>query len=70
MTAFKPGPRQSMLSVAFGLRQPKLDDDTRAFFREAQPWAFILFREACESRDQIRALCADLRETVSCDALV
>ena len=59
-----------MLSVAFGLRQPKLDDDTRAFFREAQPWAFILFREACVSRDQVRALCADLRETVARDALV
>jgi beta-N-acetylhexosaminidase len=70
MTAFKPGPRQSMLSCAFGLRQPKLDAETRAFFREAQPWAFILFREACVSREQVRALCAELRDAVSRDALV
>jgi beta-N-acetylhexosaminidase len=70
MTASKPEPRQPMLSCAFGLRQPKLDADTRAFFRDAQPWAFILFREACVSREQVRALCADLRETVSRDAIV
>jgi beta-N-acetylhexosaminidase len=70
MTAFKPEPRPSVLSCAFGLRQPKLDDETRAFFRDAQPWAFILFREACVSREQVRALCADLRDAVSRDALV
>jgi beta-N-acetylhexosaminidase len=70
MTAFKPDPRRTMLSCAFGLRQPKLDADTRAFFRDAQPWAFILFREACVSREQVRALCAELRDAVSRDALV
>lgn len=60
----------SMLSAAFGLRQPKLDDETRAFFRDARPWAFILFREACGSREQARALCAELRDAVEHDALV
>lgn len=60
----------SMLSVAFGLRQPKLDDEMRAFFRDARPWAFILFREACVSREQVRALCRELREAVDRDALV
>lgn len=60
----------SMLSVAFGIRQPELDDETRAFFRDARPWAFILFREACVSREQVRALCAELRESVAHDALV
>lgn len=59
-----------MLSCALGLRQPKLDAETRAFFREAQPWAFILFREACVSREQTRALCADLRESVGRHALI
>lgn len=59
-----------MLSCAFGLRQPKLDAETRAFFAEARPWAFILFREACISRAQVRALCADLRDAVGHDALV
>ncbi len=59
-----------MLSCAFGLRQPKLDADLRAFFADAQPWAFILFREACASRDQVRALCAELRAAVARDALI
>jgi len=58
------------LSVAFGIRQPKLDEPMRAFFAEAQPWAFILFREACVTRDQVRALCAELRASVSRDAIV
>ena len=52
-----------MLSCALGLRQPKLDDEMRAFFRDARPWAFILFREACVSRGQVRELCDDLRDT-------
>jgi beta-N-acetylhexosaminidase len=59
-----------MLSCALGLRQPKLDDEMRAFFRDARPWAFILFREACVSREQVRALCADIRDTVGRDAIV
>ena len=60
----------SALSCALGLRQAKLDKDTRAFFREAKPWSFILFREACVSREQVRALCADLREAAGHDAVV
>jgi len=60
----------ALLSCALGVRQPKLDADMRAFFRDARPWAFILFREACVSREQVRALCADLRETAGHDALV
>jgi beta-N-acetylhexosaminidase len=59
-----------MLSCALGLRQPKLDADTGAFFADAKPWAFILFREACVSREQVRALCDDLREAAGHDAIV
>lgn len=59
-----------MLSCLLGLRQPKLDADTRAFFREARPWGFIVFREACVARAQLKALCADLRETVGHDAII
>jgi beta-N-acetylhexosaminidase len=59
-----------MLSCALGLRQPKLDADMRAFFRDARPWSFILFREACVSRDQVRALCDDLRDASGHDAIV
>lgn len=59
-----------MLSCALGVRQPKLDSDLRAFLADADPWAFILFREACVTREQVRALCAELRAAVSRDALV
>jgi beta-N-acetylhexosaminidase len=58
------------LSCAFGLRQPKLDADMRAFFRDAAPWGFILFREACVSRVQVQALCAELRAAAGHDAIV
>ncbi|MDZ4693065.1 beta-N-acetylhexosaminidase [Terricaulis sp.] len=60
----------SLLSVSFGLRQAKLDADTRAFFRETRPWSFILFRDACVSRVQVRALCEQLREAAGHDAIV
>jgi beta-N-acetylhexosaminidase len=60
----------SVLSCALGIRQPKLDADTRAFFRDARPWSFILFREACVSRVQVRALCEELREAAGHDALI
>jgi beta-N-acetylhexosaminidase len=59
-----------MLSCLLGLRQAKLDADTRAFFRDARPWGFIVFREACVSRVQLRALCADLREALAYDATI
>src|SRR5262245_7580401 len=58
------------LSCSLGIRQPKLDAETRAFFEEAQPWSFILFREACISREQVRALCEELRAAVGRDALI
>ncbi|MEZ5994568.1 MAG: beta-N-acetylhexosaminidase [Hyphomonadaceae bacterium] len=60
----------SLLSCALGIRQPNLDETARAFFREVRPWGFILFREACVSRDQVRALCAALREAAGHDAII
>lgn len=60
----------SVLSCSLGIRQPKLDAATRSFFREARPWSFILFREACVSRVQVRGLCSDLREASGRDALI
>ena len=60
----------STLSCALGIRQAKLDADTRAFFRDARPWSFILFREACVTRAQVSALCADLRDAAGHDAVI
>lgn len=57
-------------ACALGLRQPRLDAEAAAFFRDARPWAFILFAEACRDREQVRALTAELREAARHDALV
>jgi beta-N-acetylhexosaminidase len=64
------GGRAVIASCALGIRQTELDAETAAFFADAQPWAFILFREACQSKDQVRALTAALRESVGRDAIV
>lgn len=42
----------------------RLSKDERAFFRDADPWGFILFARHCESPEAVRAHCDDLREAV------
>jgi beta-N-acetylhexosaminidase len=50
-----------MKPVIFGLSGPILTADERAFFADAEPAGFILFRRNVESRDQVRALTDSLR---------
>jgi beta-N-acetylhexosaminidase len=52
---------------AEGLR---LTADEKAFFREADPFGFILFARNIDTPDQIRALCAELREAVGREAVI
>lgn len=52
---------------ADGLR---LTPQEKSFFRTADPFGFILFTRNIESRDQVRALCAELREAVGRDCLI
>ncbi|MEM7724723.1 MAG: glycoside hydrolase family 3 N-terminal domain-containing protein [Pseudomonadota bacterium] len=47
---------------------PVLSKDEAAFFRDANPWGFILFQRNCEAPDQLRRLTADLRACVGRDA--
>jgi beta-N-acetylhexosaminidase len=42
----------------------ELNPDERAFFRDADPWGFILFKRNIEAPDQVRSLTGSLRETV------
>jgi len=60
----------SVTAAAIGVRQLQLDAGLRAFAREARPWSFILFREACAARAQVKQLCADLREAAGHDAII
>jgi beta-N-acetylhexosaminidase len=41
-----------------------LTPDEVAFFRDAAPWGFILFKRNIDHPEQVRALCDALRETV------
>ena len=51
-----------MKPVIFGLSGPVLTDDERAFFREARPAGYILFRRNVVDRAQLRALTDSLRD--------
>ncbi|UWQ61252.1 beta-N-acetylhexosaminidase [Leisingera caerulea] len=52
---------------ADGLR---LSADEKAFFRDADPFGFILFARNIADADQVRALCNDFREAVGRDCLI
>lgn len=51
-----------MKPVIFGLSGATITPDERAFFREAQPAGYILFKRNCVDREQLRALTDSLRE--------
>ena len=51
-----------MKPVIFGVSGHSLTDDERAFFKEADPLGYILFKRNCEDRAQMRALTDSLRE--------
>lgn len=50
-----------MKPIIFGLSGLTLTPDEAAFFREAEPAGFILFKRNVETRDQVRALTDALR---------
>ena len=58
------------LSVIFGCAGPELSPQEAAFFREADPFGFILFARNVENPAQLRRLTGDLREAVGRDAPV
>ena len=47
---------------------PELSPAEAAFFRDADPWGFILFQRNCETPDQLRRLTSLLREAVGREA--
>jgi beta-N-acetylhexosaminidase len=60
MTVANSSPR----AVIFGCQTYDVSDQERAFFRETDPVGFILFERNCQSPDQVRRLCAALRDSV------
>lgn len=57
-------------AAIFGCAGPALLPEERAFFRDADPFGFIVFARNVDTPDQLRRLTADLREAVGRDAPV
>jgi beta-N-acetylhexosaminidase len=55
-------------ATIFGCSGPVLTADERAFFRDADPFGFILFARNVETPDQVLRLTSDLRDAVGRDA--
>ena len=60
----------SINATIFGLSGPRLTDSERAFFRDLNPWAFILFARNIETPSQVRRLTQSLKDCVGRDALI
>jgi beta-N-acetylhexosaminidase len=60
----------SELAVILGLSGLTLTDSERDFFREADPWAFILFARNIDNPLQVSRLCSDLRDAVGRNCLI
>src|SRR5581483_4229020 len=48
----------------YGCAGTELTADERAFYRDAQPWGFILLARNARDPEQVRALVNEMRETV------
>jgi beta-N-acetylhexosaminidase len=55
------------LACILDVAGPVLSDDERHLFGASDPWGFILFGRSCETPEQVRQLCADLRASVGRD---
>ena len=51
----------SIRAVIFGCDGLELSAEEQTFFREVQPWGFILFKRNCDSPDQVRKLTGQMR---------
>lgn len=59
-----PGSKGAPKALVVGCSGPRLTAEERDLFRSADPLGFILFAHNCEDPDQVRALTAELRDTV------
>ncbi|WP_411837626.1 beta-N-acetylhexosaminidase [Paracoccus sp. ME4] len=57
-------------TILGGIAGPVLTPDEAAFFRDADPWGFILFARNAQDPDQLRRLTGDLRAAVGRDCVI
>ena len=55
---------EALKAMILGCAGARLSAEEKAFFRAEQPWGFILFGRNVESKEQVRALTAELRDAV------
>ncbi|MGG7565434.1 glycoside hydrolase family 3 N-terminal domain-containing protein [Rhodovulum sp. DZ06] len=55
-------------AAILGCEGLRLTAQEKAFFRDVSPWGFILFARNIDTPDQVRALCAELREAAGRNA--
>jgi beta-N-acetylhexosaminidase len=60
----------SVTALVLGCSGLHLTADEKAFFRDVDPWGFILFRRNIGTPDEVRALTSALRDSVGRDAPV
>lgn len=60
----------SVGAAVLGCSGLALEPGERSFFKEANPWGFILFTRNAQTPEQVRALTGDLRDCVGRDAPV
>jgi len=53
--------------IIYGCKSIRLSDEEKAFYRETQPWGFILFSRNVETPDQVAALVDDFKSCVDHD---
>ena len=58
------------MAVIFGLQGTRLTAAEKTFFRDVNPWGFILFGRNIETPEQVRALTNSLRESVGRDCMI
>ncbi|HSP24007.1 MAG TPA: beta-N-acetylhexosaminidase [Saliniramus sp.] len=58
----------SQRATIFGCSGMTLSSAERDFFREAQPWGFIVFKRNIDNPEQLRALTGEMREAVGWNA--
>ncbi len=51
-------------AAVFDCEGPRMSAEEKAFFRDVDPWGFIVFARHCQSADALRAHCDELREAV------
>lgn len=55
-------------AIIFDTEGARLNAEEKAFFKDADPWGFIVFARHCSSAEELTAHCDELREAVGRDA--